>query len=162
MFGSKKETKPASTKKTSAPSSSSNSLNSLVKGTKIEGTVTSENDIRIDGIIEGTLTCKAKVIIGPTGVVKGDVKCENAVIEGRLEGNLSVAQLLSVKESAQVHGDVVTNKLSVQPGAMFNVTSCRMGADRNNKKQSNVVKNINSNGSQKSEHVGQKATQQAS
>jgi len=162
MFGSKKETKPASTKRASSPSNASNSLNSLVKGTKVEGTVTSENDIRVDGTIEGTLTCKAKVIIGPSGVIKGDVKCENAVIEGRLEGNLSVAQLLSVKESAEVHGDVITNKLSVQPGATFNVSSCRMGANRNNEKQPHVVKNIKSNGHQKSEHVGQKATQQAS
>ena len=161
MFGSKKETNPASNKKTLTPSSSSNSLNSLVKGTKIEGVITSENDIRIDGIIEGTLTCKAKVIIGPSGVIKGDVKCENAVIEGRLEGNLSVAQLLTVKESAEVHGDVVTNKLLVQSGATFNVT-CRMGANRNNKQaQAPVMKKIN-NGTQKSEHVGQKATQQAS
>ena len=161
MFGSKKETKPASIKKTSTPASSSNSLNSLVKGTKIEGTVTSENDIRIDGTIEGTLTCKAKVIVGPSGVIKGDVKCENAVIEGRFEGNISVAQLLSVKESAEVHGDVVTNKLSVQPGATFNVSSCRMGADRNNAKP-HGVKNLNSNRNQKPEHVGQKAAQQAS
>ena len=163
MFGSKKET-PASNKKTTVSSGSSNSLNSLVKGTKIEGTITSENDIRIDGIIEGTLTCKAKVIIGPTGVIKGDVKCENAVIEGRFEGNLSVTQLLTVKEAAEVHGDVITNKLLVQSGATFNVT-CRMGDNRNSfKQQSPVVKNIKNgnNGTKKPEHIGQKAAQQAS
>lgn len=161
MFGSKKkENTPASNKKSATPTSTSNALNSLVKGTKIEGTVSSENDIRIDGTIVGTLTCKAKVIIGPTGVIEGDVKCENAVIEGQLKGTLVVAQLLTVKESAQVHGDVVTNKLTVQPGATFNV-SCRMGADRNKAKPKPIVKNIN-NGNQKSEAIGQKAAQQAS
>ena len=94
MFGSKKkENTPAANRKNTAPTSTSNALNSLVKGTKIEGTVSSENDIRVDGVILGTLTCKAKVIIGPTGVIEGDVKCENAVIEGHLKGNLVVAQL---------------------------------------------------------------------
>lgn len=132
MFGSKKKDSITTTKKGIMPSSTTNSLNSLVKGTKVEGTVTSESDIRIDGTIVGTLTCKAKVIIGPSGVIEGDVKCENAVIEGRFEGNLSVSQLLHVKESAQIHGEVVTSKLQVQSGAVFNVTSCKMGAQRTN------------------------------
>lgn len=161
MFGSKKkETTPTTNKKSSSPTSSSNSLNSLVKGTKVEGTVTSESDIRVDGIIIGTLNCNAKVIVGPTGVIEGDVKCENAVFEGTFKGNLNVAQLLTVKETAQIHGDVITNKLLVQSGATFNVT-CRMGASRNKSGQTPVVKKINS-GHPKSESVGRKAAQQAS
>ena len=103
MFNSKKnDSTLASNNRGSAPSGASNALNSLVKGTKVEGTVSSESDIRIDGIIVGTLNCKSKVIIGPTGAIEGDVKCENAVIEGRFEGNLKVNQLLTVKDSAEV------------------------------------------------------------
>ena len=157
MFGSKKnEVAPASYNKSSAPSSTSNALNSLVKGTKVEGTVSSESDIRIDGIIVGTLICKAKVIIGPTGAVEGDVQCENAVIEGRFEGSLKVNQLLTVKDSAEVHGDINTNKLLVQSGATFNVT-CRMGASKN-KNGAVPVKKMNQ-GSQNQQSFGQKATQ---
>lgn len=157
MFGSKnKEATPASNNRSSAPSSTSNALNSLVKGTKVEGTVSSESDIRIDGIIVGTLICKSKVIIGPTGAVEGDVQCENAVIEGRFEGNLKVNQLLTVKDSAEVHGDVNTNKLLVQSGATFNVT-CRMGANKN-KIGSAPVKNMNQENKNK-QSFGQKATQ---
>ena len=159
MFGSKKKNPEAANKKNIMPSSSTNSLNSLVKGTKVEGTVSSESDIRIDGIIIGTLNCKAKVIIGPAGTVEGDIKCQNAVIEGTFKGNLHVAELLTVKETAQVHGDVNTNKLLVQSGAIFNV-SCRMGTNRNKVGQSSIVKKMN-NG-QKAEHIGQKATQKAS
>lgn len=155
MFGSKKKENPTS--KSVLPSSTSNSLNSLVKGTKVEGTVSSESDIRIDGTIIGTLTCKAKVIIGPSGVVEGDVKCENAVIEGRFEGNLDVAQLLTIKETAQVNGDVKTNKLLVQSGAVFNV-SCRMGSGHSKAGQAPTVKNI-INGGQTTQTIGQKATQ---
>lgn len=123
MFNSKKKKE---TSQTLAPSSNTHSLNTLVKGTVVEGTVKSESDIRVDGTIKGALSCKAKVIIGPTGAVDGDIKCENAVIEGRFDGNLQVADLLNVRETAQVSGDVKTNKLIVQSGAIFNV-SCKMG-----------------------------------
>jgi cytoskeletal protein CcmA (bactofilin family) len=127
MFGSKKtETTPTTTLAAKATTSdATNALNSLVKGTTVEGTIYSESDIRVDGIIKGNLTCKSKVIIGPTGVIDGEVKCENAMIEGKMLGKLRVTDLLSVKESAEIVGDVVTGKLLVQPGAIFNVT-CNM------------------------------------
>ncbi|MDB4539041.1 polymer-forming cytoskeletal protein [Saprospiraceae bacterium] len=157
MFNSKKnDSTLASNNRGSAPSGASNALNSLVKGTKVEGTVSSESDIRIDGIIVGTLNCKSKVIIGPTGAIEGDVKCENAVIEGRFEGNLKVNQLLTVKDSAEVHGDVNTNKLLVQSGAIFNVT-CSMGANQNKIDSSPIGKMNQEN--QKKQSFGQKATQ---
>ena len=127
MFGSKKpeSTTTAATTSVAAKTTateSSNALNSLVKGTVVEGTITSENDIRVDGIIKGSLICKAKVIVGPTGFIEGEVKCQNAMIEGKISGKLRVVELLSIKETAEVTGDVTTGKLLVQPGAVFNVT----------------------------------------
>lgn len=119
------------------PSSSSHALNSLVKGTIVEGTVKSENDIRVDGVIRGKLFCDAKVIIGATGFVEGEIRCKNAVIEGRFEGMLEVGELLNVRETAKISGEVHTGKLIVQSGATFNV-SCTMGAkgiQTNNKAQ---------------------------
>ncbi len=102
-----------------------NALNILVKGTVVEGTVSSESDIRVDGIIKGNLSCKARVIIGTTGFVDGEITCESAVIEGKFYGKIKVIDTLSVKETAEVVGDVRTDKLLVQPGAIFNVT-CNM------------------------------------
>jgi cytoskeletal protein CcmA (bactofilin family) len=135
MFGSKKiETTPTTTLAAKTTTSdSTNALNSLVKGTTVEGTIYSESDIRVDGNIKGNLTCKAKVIVGPTGVIDGEVKCQNAMIEGKIYGKLRVTELLSVKETAEIVGDVVTGKLLVQPGAVFNVT-CNMKdvTDNNN------------------------------
>ncbi len=107
-------------------SASSTSSNSLVQGTNIEGSVQADKDIRIDGSLRGTLICKGKVIIGPTGFISGDVQCENAVIEGRFEGVLLVTDILHVKETARIDGDVTTQKLVVQPGSVFNV-KCKMG-----------------------------------
>ena len=105
----------------------STATNSLVQGTTIEGSIHADMDIRIDGTLTGSLFCKGKVIIGPTGAIHGEINCENAVIEGKFEGILMVGDVLHVKETANVEGDVSTNKLVVQPGSIFNV-KCKMGS----------------------------------
>ncbi|MCS6929502.1 MAG: polymer-forming cytoskeletal protein [Saprospiraceae bacterium] len=121
MFGSSKNTEETHT----ATASSAVAFNALVKGTIVEGNLTCESDLRVDGIVKGKIACKSKIIIGPTGQVEGDIVCANAVIEGRFRGNLKVGELLNVRETAEVEGEVVTNKLVVQSGARFNVT-CKM------------------------------------
>jgi cytoskeletal protein CcmA (bactofilin family) len=80
----------------------------------------------VDGTIKGNLDCTAKVIIGPTGYVEGQINCTNAIIEGRFEGVLNVKELLNVRNSAKINGEITTNKLIVEAGAVFNVT-CKMG-----------------------------------
>ncbi len=113
------------------PTTSGHSLNSVVKGTSIEGTIKASSDIRIDGSIKGKLFGDAKVIIGPTGSVEGEIKCQNAVIEGKFDGVLNVKELLNVRENATVNGEVTTGKLIVQSGGVFNVTTCSMGGGAN-------------------------------
>ena len=120
---------------------STTSSNSLVQGTNVEGTIHADKDIRIDGTLKGTLTCKGKVIIGPTGYITGDITCENAVIEGRFEGILMVGDVLHVKETAKIDGDVTTQKLVVQPGSIFNV-KCKMGAPSSNGRKMMVDEDI--------------------
>jgi len=137
MFGNKnsKET-PATKSKNGTPASpssssgSSHALNSLVQGTTVEGTIKADSDIRVDGTIKGKLFCDAKVIIGPTGQIEGEVKCQNAVIEGKFDGVLQVSELLNVRETAQITGDVTTGKLIVQSGAVFNVTCSMEGGKK--------------------------------
>lgn len=125
MFKSK--TKESNNKGTAAMTSAgSSSTNSIVGGTSIEGTIIANSDIRIDGSLKGILDCKGRVIIGPEGNVDGEVICVNAVIEGKFSGKLKVKEQLNVKETASINGDVQTNKLLVQPGAVYNVT-CSMG-----------------------------------
>jgi cytoskeletal protein CcmA (bactofilin family) len=116
---------------------STTTSNSLVQGTNVEGTVQAEKDIRIDGTMKGTLICKGKVIIGPTGTIIGDVQCENAVIEGRFEGVMTVGEVLHIKETAKVEGDISTQKLIVQPGSIFNV-KCKMGTSNGVQRKVNL------------------------
>jgi cytoskeletal protein CcmA (bactofilin family) len=121
MFANTKNTDE--TKNTSAPVSSG--LNALVKGTSVEGTVKCESDIRIDGTITGDLICKAKVIVGPTGYIEGEITCQNAVVEGKIKGVLNVTDVLNIRETAEIDGTISTGKLIVQSGAKFNV-ACKM------------------------------------
>jgi len=125
MFKSKSKESNSGTN-TATTSGGSGSTNSIVAGTSIEGTIIASSDIRIDGSIKGVLECKGRVIIGPDGSVDGEVTCENAVIEGTFLGKLKVKDLLNVREHANIQGDVQTDKLLVQPGAVYNVT-CSMG-----------------------------------
>ena len=126
MLGLNKK-KDTTQKNTSMPSSGNHSINSLVKGTSLEGSISCDNDIRIDGSIKGNLNCQSKVIIGPSGFVDGQIICENALIEGKIVGDLTVRGLLHIRETADITGDIVTSKLIVDPGAIINV-SCNMSS----------------------------------
>lgn len=124
MFGNKK---PNSPEKGHISTSSGSAINTLVEGTTIEGQVNTKNDLRVDGTINGTINCSGKLIIGPSGHVEGDVICANAVIEGKIHGNLKVNEVLDVRESATVTGEIKTSKLLVQNGATF-TGNCDMGS----------------------------------
>lgn len=101
-------------------------LNRIVAGTQIEGVIISDSNIRIDGTVKGTITAKGRLVIGPTGEIKGEVKCENADIEGVLTGNIVVNGLLSLKSTARLECDITTKKLAIEPGAVFS-GKCVMG-----------------------------------
>jgi cytoskeletal protein CcmA (bactofilin family) len=104
-----------------------NAMNQFGQGTTITGDVSTEGDIRIDGKVTGTVTSKAKVVLGATGVVEGDIVCQNAYIDGRVNGNMEVAELLILSKSSHISGDIKIKKLVVEEGAKFN-GRCSMGA----------------------------------
>lgn len=101
--------------------------NRIVEGTIIKGDIISKADFRLDGELTGNFHTTGKLVIGPAGMVKGDIICRNADIEGQFEGKIQVAEVLNVKSKAVIRGEVVTGKLSVEPGAMFTAT-CLMRA----------------------------------
>jgi len=120
MFSDKKKVKSTTT-------SPSTAQNRIVKGTKIIGKVVSDGGFRIDGEIEGDVKTEGKVVIGITGKIKGTLTCDNADIEGEFNGKLIVKEILSLRSTAQIDGEVFIGKLAVEPGASFNAT-CKMGA----------------------------------
>jgi cytoskeletal protein CcmA (bactofilin family) len=96
--------------------------NRIVEGTIIKGDIISPADFRLDGELIGNFTSNGKLVIGPVGSVKGDIICINADIEGKFEGKIKVEDTLNIKESANIIGEVIIGKLSVEPGAAFNAT----------------------------------------
>lgn len=106
--------------------SESTSVNLIGAGTVIEGDVTTSGDIRIDGSLTGSIKVKGKLVIGISGSVDGEVVCQNADMSGTLKGKIVVSELLTLKASAKLTGDIITNKIAVEPGATFS-GSCSMG-----------------------------------
>ena len=102
-------------------------VNMIGVGTIINGDIQSKADIRVDGTLKGSVSTEGKVVLGKDGVIEGDVICQNADVSGILKAKITVSQLLSLKTTAKLHGDIITNKLSIEPGATF-TGSCSMGA----------------------------------
>ena len=99
--------------------------NRISEGTKIVGDITSKGGFRIDGAIEGTVSTPNKVVIGKNGSVEGTLTCKDADIEGVVDGKVVIDNLLSIKSTARIEGEVTVGKLAVEPGATFNA-SCDM------------------------------------
>ncbi len=100
-------------------------INIITDGTQIKGDIVATGDFRLDGVLEGNIQLNGKLVVGDSGVVNGNVLCQNANIIGTVNGNLSVKELLSLHASARVRGDILINKLSIEPGAVFS-GKCRM------------------------------------
>ncbi len=99
-------------------------------GTDIKGDIKTNGDLRIDGFIKGTIQATGKVVVGSTGKVEGEISCQNADISGDVKAHIKVTELLSLKSNAVVSGDIFTNKLAIEPGAVF-TGACKMGNQPN-------------------------------
>lgn len=102
-------------------------INVIGKNTTIIGDIISEGDFRIDGVVEGNVKTNGKIVIGESGTVTGKINCTEADIAGEFSGEFNASNLLTLKSSAKISGDVVISKLAVEPGAEFNAT-CVMKA----------------------------------
>ncbi len=122
MFKNNNDTKMSKNNNSNSPER----LNRIVEGTTIEGNISSESNIRIDGFVKGVISTKGRLVVGVSGSISGDVICQNAEIEGKVNGSMKVGELLSLKSTSKIEGEVTTGKLSVEPGAVFAV-KCSMG-----------------------------------
>jgi len=101
-----------------APVGTSTSL--IGAGTSMKGDITSNGDLRIDGTLVGNIHCSAKVVIGANGVVQGDINGQQADILGKVTGSVKVKELLQLKGSSIVQGNIHAGKLQVEPTSVFN------------------------------------------
>lgn len=117
------------------------SVNIIGAGTVIEGDITTNGDMRIDGSLTGSINVKGKLVVGPSGSIEGEIICQNADISGTIKGKIGVAELLALKSSSKLTGDIITNKIAIEPGAAFS-GSCSMGG---------VIKDIKGERTEKAE-----------
>jgi len=94
--------------------------NRIVEHTRMVGDIHSPADFRFDGQLQGNIQALGKLVLGPSAVVIGHISCKNCDIEGKFEGKLEVEELLGIKQTAWVQGEVRCSKLLVEPGATFN------------------------------------------
>jgi cytoskeletal protein CcmA (bactofilin family) len=100
-------------------------LNVIVEGSKIVGDFIAESNVRIDGEIQGNVTSSSKVVVGSSGLIKGNLVCCDADVEGRIEGTLKVEALLTLRSNANVTGEISTDKIQIEEGAQFS-GECKM------------------------------------
>lgn len=123
------------------------SINIIRSGTEITGDVKCAGDIRIDGKLTGTLKSEGKVVVGKSGYVEGEINCHNADISGKVHARIAVQELLQLKSTANLEGEIQTKKLAIEPGAKF-TGACNMGAE--------VKKEFKQNGQAAKKEEGEK------
>ncbi len=104
----------------------STAVNLICDGTSITGDIQASRDIRIDGFLNGKMKVNGKVVVGNTGKIQGDVHCKTIDVSGMVEGNIFASEMVNLKNSAVILGNITTDKISVEPGAKF-TGSCKMG-----------------------------------
>lgn len=117
MFGRKKDNKERDIV-TSEPLK----LTTIAAGTVLKGIIDVEGSLRVDGTIEGDITCHKTVVLGPQGKIIGNVTSVSAILQGTLKGDIHIEDELMLKSGCMVDGDIYTSKLEVEPKACFNGT----------------------------------------
>jgi len=115
--------KKSNVKEMEEVSSLSNNIN---KGTRVIGEIEATGNLRIDGEVEGHVTCKTKLVLGQTCGIKGNITAQYAEIAGKVEGHIEISEVLVLKSTANVRGDIVAAQLMMETGAIFNGTT-KMG-----------------------------------
>lgn len=93
--------------------------NLLAKGTRLSGEIETQGDIRVDGLLTGKIIAKGKVVVGTEGFVEGSIDCKNIDVSGRVEANVVAEDLTVLKSTAKIKGDIITKRISIEPGAVF-------------------------------------------
>ena len=82
--------------------------------------------IRLEGKIYGNLRSKGKTSLGESAYVQGNILAQSAEIAGEVKGTVEISEILTLKGTAVINGDIICNKLIVEAGATFN-GKCQMG-----------------------------------
>jgi len=110
-----------------------NEINSISFGSTLSGDLVSSGDVRIDGVLNGSVKTEGKLVLGEKGIIEGEVSCSNAIVAGELKATIIANELLTLKSTAKLSGEIIAGRLAIEPGAIFS-GKCSMGP---------VIKDIN-------------------
>ena len=96
-----------------------NEVSRVSSSTEVRGSLVSQTDIRIDGVFEGDLITSGKLVVGENASIRGNVMCANADVWGKMEGDLTVGDTVSFKETSSFEGRFKTIRICVEIGALF-------------------------------------------
>lgn len=102
--------------------------NLISQGTIIKGDIETEGDLRIDGSLIGNIVTKGKLVVGESANIEGTITCDNADISGKVVAKVTVNNLVVLKEVSRFSGDIITKKISIEPGAVFS-GNCQMASE---------------------------------
>jgi cytoskeletal protein CcmA (bactofilin family) len=85
-----------------------------------KGELRADEDLLIQGRVEGSIEHTSRLTIGEQGHVKADIKAQYINVEGQVEGDLFGSKSVMIKQSAQVKGNVYAPTVSLMEGATFN------------------------------------------
>ncbi|MDX9932525.1 MAG: polymer-forming cytoskeletal protein [Bacteroidales bacterium] len=94
-------------------------INIIATGTVIKGDIKANGDIRVDGQVIGNLIVQGRIVVGGSGQVEGEIHCQNGDFSGEVKGKVFVSELLTIRSTASINGDIQTQKISIEPGAVF-------------------------------------------
>jgi len=100
-------------------------INMIAAGTTLTGDIVAAGDCRIDGVLKGNITSNSKIYIGKSGTIEGKIQCHSIEIEGQAKADITAVELLSLKASAVLTGNIRISKIAIEPGASF-VGNCVM------------------------------------
>ena len=115
------------------------SNNIIGKGTLLKGNLNVPGNIRLEGKVVGNVKSKSKIACGETSFIEGNLVAQNAEIAGKVNGKVKISELLILKASAVINGDIVTEKLIIESGSSFN-GGCVMGEKADRKESENSSK----------------------
>lgn len=86
---------------------------------KIEGDLSSEGDIKIEGLVTGKIKTSKNLYVGPMAKIEADVEAQNAVLAGVVKGDVKVKENLMIQETGKIDGNVSCARISIAEGAHF-------------------------------------------
>ena len=96
-----------------------NNINIIGQGTEIKGDINIASDMRIDGKLIGNFYSNQKLVVGASGVIEGTITCKDCDIFGTVTGNLYISEQLTLRPTANIKGDIATNKIVMELDAQF-------------------------------------------